>query len=353
MVSARPPDSSLLARFLSGECTQLEELAVQAWLREDPAHEEELRRLGAAWAQPGRDAAESRGLDVDAFWTELRARINEPAPHSERRVARLVPTAGVESRRRWWIIPSAAAALVLVAAGRFLWRDRPPAAAVSGESPPMREVATGPGQRAEVKLGDGSAVILGVKSRLRFPTVLARRSRELHLEGEAYFIVTRDSTRPFIVHAAGSKTVDLGTAFVLRAYAAERRVQVVVTEGRVALGADRPGAPAPTEIGQGELGQLALGGSVPMVTAVDTSAYTAWLRGQLVFNNTPLADVITELGRWHKVEIQLGDPSLAREELTATFIAESLEETLRTLSTPLQLRVERRGTTVVLRRGSP
>jgi transmembrane sensor len=231
-----------------------------------------------------------------------------------------------------------------------MFRNRQSIATAPEASPPMREVSTGAGQRAEVKLGDGSTVVLGVKSRLRFPAVLGHGSRELYLEGEAHFAVTHDSTRPFVVHAAGTKTVDLGTAFVLRAYPAEQRVQVVVTEGRVALGVDRPDASPPQEITAGQMGRLALEASAPTIRAVDTAAYTAWLHGRIVFNNTPLAEVAAELSRWHEVEIELGDPSLAREELTASFIAESLQETLRTLSTALQLRVERRGTRVVLYR---
>lgn len=217
---------------------------------------------------------------------------------------------------------------------------------------PMREVVTGTGERARITLGDGSTVVLGARSRLGIPADFGERTRELDAEGEAYFNVARDSTRPFIVHAGGARTVDLGTAFVVRAYPEDSHVKVVVTEGSVALGADTPDAAAipPTVLRSGQMGRLDAGARLPTVTPVDPAAYTSWMDGRLSFDNAPLPEVIAEIGRWHGAELVLADTSLARETVTASLAADSFGEALQTLTTVLALRVERRGSTVVLHR---
>src|SRR5205823_9940716 len=83
---------------------------------------------------------------------------------------------------------------------------------------------------------DGTQVTLAPQSRLRYPADYGAARRELYLDGEAYFQVTPDSQRPLRVHTAASVTEDLGTAFAIRAYADQVATEVVVAQGRVALG---------------------------------------------------------------------------------------------------------------------
>jgi transmembrane sensor len=216
-------------------------------------------------------------------------------------------------------------------------------------------VVTGVGERARIRLGDGSTIVLAARSKLGIPADFGVHARELETEGEAYFEVAHDSTLPFIVHARGARTVDLGTAFVVRAYPEDQHVSVVVTEGSVALGANTPAdpsipSPAPTTLRRGQLGRLVAGTHVPVVTAVDPDSYTGWMDGRLAFDNAPLPEVVAELGRWHHAEISLSDSSLARETVTATLTADSFQDALQTLTTVLSLRAERSGNRVVLHR---
>jgi ferric-dicitrate binding protein FerR (iron transport regulator) len=222
----------------------------------------------------------------------------------------------------------------------------------------MREVVTGVGERARIRLGDGSVVVLAARSRLGIPADFGVRAREVETEGEAYFVVAHDSTLPFIVHTRGARTVDVGTTFVVRAYPEDREVSVVVSEGSVTLGADSSShstdALAATLLHPGQKGRLPTGARVPTVTAVDAASYTGWIDGRLAFDNAPLSQVIADLGRWHTTRIVLADSSLAHETLTASLAADSFDDALRTLTTVLALRVEHRGDSVVLhrRRGS-
>src|SRR5205814_9229223 len=78
----QPPEPTPPARFLSGECTPPERLAVEQWLRENPAHQQELTVLAAAWARPGEAAEAKPDLDVGRFWQQIRERIDVPGPPS-------------------------------------------------------------------------------------------------------------------------------------------------------------------------------------------------------------------------------------------------------------------------------
>jgi transmembrane sensor len=332
-------DHATLARYLSGECGPLEAERIRRWIEADPERRRRMEALGAAWAE-----AQSGGpaWNPDALWKRISARMDQPA---ERTPLNLV----TRSRRRV-TLPLAAAAVALLATGIFLIEQRIGLTRIAEQPAAMREVATAAGQRAQVKLGDGSSVVLGVKSRLRIPTDFGTRARELTLEGQAYFQVVHDSTRPFTVRTAGSRTVDIGTAFVVRAYAADQHVQVVVTEGSVAFGAADADEHGRTVLSEARLGRLAKGETVPEVKTVDPAMYTDWLQGRLTFDNAPLDEVAAELGRWYDVEVHLADSALARETLTATFGSESLTEAVATITTVLQLDAERRGTAVILRR---
>lgn len=222
--------------------------------------------------------------------------------------------------------------------------DRGPAA-----SRPMRVVATSRGQRAQIQLDDGTQVILGVDSRIRIGRDFGVKTRDVYLDGAAYFHVAHADATPFEVHTANAVTRDVGTRFVVRAYPEDNRTAVVVTEGSVALQSTN-GAERPTLLTRDDLGVLIAGQSAASVSVVDPARYTAWMRGQLVFRDTPLQGVVRELDRWYDADVELGDSSLVNVPLSASFEVESLAEAIATITTVLPLRAERRGRVVRLYR---
>jgi len=181
-------------------------------------------------------------------------------------------------------------------------------------------------------------------------------------DGEAYCEVAAGARRPRRVHAAGSVTEDLGTSFVVRAYADRVATEVVVAEGRVALrradttaasrarGA-RPDAWPALVLGARDLGRLDASGAATFRHGVDVGRYLAWTRGVLAFDGAPLSDVVTTLERWYNVEIRLADSALAMRRLTATFANEPIDLVLKRMALTLGLRVERAdGSAFVLRK---
>lgn len=372
-----PPGA--LARYLAGESDRGERASVEAWAAASAERREYLAALARSWSRARAGAASAELRETDAAWAALGSRLGDfdSALHAGEgldgahdaasltrdaapRRAFVIPGAARAGGRSRWLHAAAAALIVAGGAGalRYYKSERAEAAARTVARAPMREVVTGVGERARVRLGDGSTIVLAARSRLGIPADFGVDAREVETEGEAYFEVAHDSTLPFIVRTRGARTVDVGTTFVVRAYPEDREVTVVVSEGSVRLGADATGdstvARASALLGPGEKGSLPSGARVPSVTAVNAASYTGWIDGRLAFDNAPLPQVIADLGRWHTTRIVLADSSLAHETVTASLAADSFDDALRTLTTVLALRVEHRGDSVLLhrRRGS-
>ncbi|OLE61892.1 MAG: hypothetical protein AUG74_14890, partial [Bacteroidetes bacterium 13_1_20CM_4_60_6] len=244
---------------------------------------------------------------------------------------------------RWGIPPAwawIAATIVLLTGSTVFWR-RPPL-------PRFREYATLPGQRSQLTLLDGTSVLLSVDSRLRLPRDYGVRERAVELEGEAYFVVRHDATRPFVVRTARGTTEDLGTQFDVRAYR-EEHLQVVVAEGRVVLRpAARTRTASPLTLHPRERGVIDAGGTVTRTRGIPVARYVSWTRGVLWFHEAPLSGVIAQLGRWYDLEIAVSDSALLAEPLTISFGPESADEALTALARVLDARVTRAGRSVQL-----
>lgn len=340
---------ALIVRYVSGECTPEEMAAVERWIAEDPARARTAERLDRLW-RAGADlrdseVSESLDWDVDAAWR----RVTEPARPV--RTLRLLPIDAAISRRRRWIrLAAAAAAIAMVTSSVLLWWmpgiGRPSDATVATASA-GREFATAPAQRAEVRLGDGTRAVIAPASRLRIPDGYGVTTRELQLEGEAYFEVRPDSARPFRVRTARGLVEDIGTKFAVRSYAADSTELVAVTEGIVLLHAADTNAP-PAKLVAGQLGVRAPSGERSVRTVHDIDRYVAWTEGRLVFRDAPLGEVAAQLGRWYALDVRLGDRALGELVFTGSFRDESVAEVLRSLEIALDLRVRRTGDVVTL-----
>lgn len=182
---------------------------------------------------------------------------------------------------------------------------------------------TGIGEQRQVLLDDGSRMLLNTGTRLKVELGRERRSVSI-ARGEAIFEVAKDANRPFVVRAAGSEIVAVGTAFVVRVSGGDRSrpeaLAVTLLEGKVKVqaGADSRGAslapPKAVLLAAGE--RLALGhgsGEALVVQRVDrpnVDQVTAWKRNEAVFDDTSLGDAVAEMNRYSRAPITL-QPDLA------------------------------------------
>ncbi|MGH2900192.1 MAG: FecR family protein, partial [Solirubrobacteraceae bacterium] len=169
--------------------------------------------------------------------------------------------------------------------------------------------------------------------------------RSVTLEGVADFSVVHDGTRPFRVRAKNAVVTDVGTEFVVRAYAADSGVDVSVSSGIVAV---LGGAPDSVELRAGQVAFVAANGRIAQVTGASAQTLTAWVHDRLVFDDVPLSTVAAELGRWFDVQIRIPDQQLARRRLIAAYTRTTLSGVLDAIAATLPVRYERTGNVVTI-----
>ena len=335
----------VLRRYARSASDPAERRRVLSWASESPGRQ---RYLDAIVGLLKRAPAESLA-GAELAWSRLAAQLDE----------RPVPASAAPTLTRFFPSRRGSRSAALVAAGALIATlagsallDR----AGAHRSPPrtdnvaMRIISTAIGQRADIRLSDGSRVALGVDSRLRLAPDFGERSRDLYLDGTAYFDVVHDSTRPFRVHTTTAVAQDVGTRFVVTAYPGSGSTQVVVAAGAVTLRAPHDSTAPAVQLEAGNLARITADWNPVVVSAVDPEQYMAWMDGRLVFHDTPLTDVVDELHRWYDSDVRIGDSTLARLPLSASFDAESFRESMQVITTILPLRAVRRDGTVTLYR---
>jgi ferric-dicitrate binding protein FerR (iron transport regulator) len=183
---------------------------------------------------------------------------------------------------------------------------------------------TAKGQRTFVTLEDGTKIWLNADSKLSYPRSFANAStREIQLEGEAYFDVTANKQKPFIVHTSDVRIKVLGTAFNVKSYGNDRTVETTLIHGKVTIQSVNDSSQITLLPNQQAVFEK-LSGRLFLEHREEVVDYTVWKEGQLVFLNQPLSDIINELERWFNVTIQVED----RESLDCHFSAKVNNKTL-------------------------
>lgn len=188
----------------------------------------------------------------------------------------------------------------------------------------LGEVTTAVGEQRTLNLRDGTRIELNTATRLVVKYDTKTRVVELK-SGEAYFSVAHEP-RPFVVMAGNRKVIAVGTSFTVRRdRSADDSVTVTLIEGKVAVApvsaADVLPAIAIPEVTVLRAGERAhVRPRAPI--AVDTppiDRVTGWMRGQLIFDHTPLAEAVAELNRYSTTRISVASPETGRIPVSGTF----------------------------------
>lgn len=343
---------------------EIEELAAEWLVRREEGLAPDAARAFAAWqgADPRHAAAVARlerALGLMARMPEARDALQAPVvpfPISPR-AAFAPPSEPVPAPRRGlraaFAATGLAAALALAAA---TWWPR------AGALPSPRAYATSAGGFERAVLEDGSVVELNGNSELRVDLRAAERRVTL-VRGEAHFTVAPDPARPFVVAAGAVSVRAVGTAFNVRL--AAESIEVLVTEGRVALAspAAGPEAAAPATVlaahdrlvvpAAASAGRIRPTPVVERVAPEVVRAALAWQERRLVFAETPLREVVAQFNRRNRLQLIVADPALAARPIGGTFAADNAEGFVRLLESGGAVTVERRGEFELVLRPAP
>ena len=328
------PDWEAIARHVAGESSADESAAVGAWLSAHPADAHAIAALSAAASRRERHSAD---VDVEAALARVHERMRLPATP----VIPLRPV--VRSTRRTFMPWSMAAAAVVVIAAGVTFARRYQAA---GPIDSGRVFATVTGQIDSTRLADGTRVILGPSSALTIVASYGAGRREVQLRGTALFEVQHDASHPFTVRTGSVEITDIGTVFTVRDDGADG-VDVSVSEGSVRM----QGGAAIVVLAAGDRATARTSGMVVQRSGASDDD-VAWTKGRLIFRETPLARVRTDLRRWFGVELVVTDSTLAGRHLTASFTNDTRRQVLDVVALALGATYDVRGDTVTLRPAS-
>ncbi len=188
-------------------------------------------------------------------------------------------------------------------------------------APTRREIfntiITATGEEFALNLSDGTRVILNAESEIRFPVVFVKNERVVEVTGEAYFEVTGDTERPFIVKTPASVTQVLGTSFNVRAYGDELSEKITLVEGSVDIYRHDEESRA-VNLNPGEQASVSGAGGEIEVEQVNAAYYTAWKDGRFIFRDERLEDIVGNLKRWYRFDVEYLDEEVKNVRFGAT-----------------------------------
>ncbi len=312
-----------IVRYLSDEMTVSEKEQFEHLINVDSEKLAQFSAYKKIWDGVDHLAARSK-YDMDGEWNMLADKIDfEP---DER-----INTSGRSLRM---IVLRVAAALVIGVLGVAGW--------YGGRQMLMYERVAVESGIKEIVLPDGTLLTLNSGSTIKYTKRESLSYRMIKLNGEAYFEVARDTTRPFIIDAGLARVEVLGTKFNVRAYPESKVVEVTVSSGLVAMASKRESdhqillAKGNTGIYTREKKELNL------IKSGNANAI-AWKTRELVFTDTPIEEVIRVIAHTYNVDIVLVDPGLSEFTITVSFTNQELEAVLNVLESTLDLKIEKNG----------
>lgn len=254
------------------------------------------------------EVGESAVSDVRASGSDVNTPVGAGTPGRWRRVLRSV----------------AAAAVIAVAAVWGYERFIAPSS-VTEYPVGMQALEIPAGQRLKVMLSDGSSVWLNSNTRMEFPGVFDKDSRIVSIDGEAYFEVSKDSTRPFVVNTPGGRVKVTGTKFNVDDYSANPGMSVSLIEGSVEVSA----AGATHKLTQGTRLDVSEGEATQSMLRTED---VEWINGIVSFRQKQLPEILQRFEKYYGMKVEYPHGKMSDTRFSGRFyIEEGIEQALQTL----------------------
>lgn len=247
------------------------------------------------------------------------------------------------NKNRWagLFLKAAAAILVMVAAAYFTVLNE-------NQKPEITEIhepvifQTGAAENRTLRLSDGTTIRMNAETELVVSGSYLTGSREIFLNGEAYFEVKHDPENPFIIHSNQTSIEVLGTEFNVRSYKSQNNVQVAVVNGKVSFKNEIPGQEVNKVIlGRGQYAYLDLNNGRFEKDDVAIENYLAWKNRSLVFEELSLAQVCQQLFRLYEAGCSFEDDGVESLLITAKLSDPTLEKISEVIALTHNIRYEK------------
>ena len=353
-------NKELLIQHIEGkEMSEEQRRKVISWIDESEQHEKYYRELMESIVvekitRDTPDVSISRSEKREAFAAIL-SRINGF------NVVHKLPFADSSRRRFRWLASLSACAVVLLCISVTLnylqytqsnllktvsgsVADNQSAAVVSVEQN-EQTFYTENGIKAKIMLPDSSVVWLNSGSSITYPQNFSGAERTVKFSGEGYFDIRKNEQVPMVVTTPrGMKVKVLGTKFHICSYDDDADEQATLFSGKINISrvVDNKVVVKEKEMKPLESVNFNNANKAVLVANSDTTKKIAWKNGELLFEKTPMSDVIKKLERWHGADIIVRDPSILKYKFTARFRSESMVQILEllTFTAPVDFSIE-------------
>ncbi|KJF44978.1 FecR family protein [Draconibacterium sediminis] len=301
----------LLSKSVFGGLSDEEKSQLNGWISDSEENAREYEAYQQLWKK-SEDLVVGGAIDVEASLLKTKERISF-----------------TQSKKRWLVIARQVAAVLLVSiAISSLYKH---ISSSGKEHVVYQDISTAFGTQTQFELADGTKVWLNSGSRLHYPNSFDNlEERRIELVGEAFFEVTKNAAKPFIVQTSALDVKVLGTAFNVSAYENAPELTVALKEGKVSLlkaNSDDEDAlvsltPNEVAIYNNEKHNIVIQKEKSL------NKYNAWKDGKIVFFEDGIETVVQKLENWYNVDIELADDDLNVLIFTATFINGSIDQVL-------------------------
>jgi transmembrane sensor len=323
----------IILRFLEGNASEDEAATLLTWLKEDKTNREYFDELNTAF-QSSVTVNRVNHQKTDDAWKKL----SESTEINKTLTRELSSN---RSRTIYTTLKIAASVCLLIISGFLVVYNLPTESILH----PGTRVYTAIGNNTRVLLPDSSVVWLNVNSTLEYPSEFGSASRDVVLKGEAFFDVKKGS-KPFTVRTDNFFIKVKGTRFNVEAFNNVPTVKTTLEEGKVELQVE----------GKNNIYTMTPGDQVILDTEqkavtlkrVDPSNFSAWKEEKLVFDNTPLEDIISKLENRFRVKITIDSRLARRERISMTIEQENIDEVLDFIQLSSRLKIKKEKNEIIM-----
>lgn len=191
------------------------------------------------------------------------------------------------------------------------------------------EKSTEPGQKLSFHLEDGTKVILNAGSKIWYSSNFNIHEREVILEGEAFFEVSKDASRPFRVVTESVVTTALGTSFNINAFPSNENIEIALVTGKVSVeGTIQSGNSKSLLLNSGEMATVLKSEQNFTKSSFDFNEQISWKDGLIYFKDATYYDIVSHLENWYGVSIKTDKIPLQEWKFSGKFDDETLENIL-------------------------
>ncbi len=324
----------IIARHFQNRASKAELKLMEDWLQESPDNRALFEELSLVWKEPSREPVLINSDEVkDRIWNRV-SETNDG--HSK--IRKVKPF----KLPRYLKIAAVATFLLSLSFSLYYFLPRE-----SVDQPVIQSIITKSnpaGQKSRINLPDGSIVWLNAASVIRYDENFTDTVRNITLEGEAYFEVTKDSLRPFNVRTKNLSLVVLGTSFNVNAFASDDLTHVALIEGKLKVEHLGDAGEVILEKGEGiAFDRKTAVLSKTQLSASDQFTNMSWRDGVLDFNEDDFNSFIKKIERWYDVKVEVTGKPPHNWRIKASFKNEYLSNVLKSIAFNKRFRYEIEG----------